>query len=134
MSFDWKQYLTLAEHIAPSLASRVPNKTILPALGTEAKLRTSISRAYYSAFSCARAYLESSTGASYRFPGAHTEVRNRFRSMSSRQARQIGADLARLYEDRKKADYDDAVNGLDSTTELALITAHDIIIAVETLT
>lgn len=134
MSFDWKQYLSLAETLAPIETLKLTNRTSLPTLNEEAKLRASISRAYYSAFCCARSYLESATPETYRESGSHTLVRNAYGRMKSKQARQIAADLLRLHEDRKRADYDDSVTGLASVAELALSTAHDIIKAVDMLT
>jgi len=48
MSFDWSEYLSVAQELA-SGANTSANK--------EAKLRSAISRAYYAAFILARSYL-----------------------------------------------------------------------------
>jgi uncharacterized protein (UPF0332 family) len=52
MMFDWSDYLDLANELAGDIASQTTE---------EAKLRSSVSRAYYAAFCKARNYLRSIT-------------------------------------------------------------------------
>jgi len=55
MTFDWSEYLKLAQELA--------GQTVSPA-NEEAKLRSSVSRAYYAAFCKARNYLRDIEGCS----------------------------------------------------------------------
>jgi hypothetical protein len=52
MNFDWSQYLTLAQELAGYSVTA----------HTEAKLRSSVSRAYYAAFCKARDYVRNELG------------------------------------------------------------------------
>ena len=67
MTFDWSEYLKLAQELA--------GQTVSPA-NEEAKLRSSVSRAYYAAFCKARNYLRDIEGHSIpSTPEAHRYVR-----------------------------------------------------------
>lgn len=103
MSFDWADFLTLADALV-----RDPN---LPG-PEEASLRSAISRAYYAAFHIARnfgrdrrEFTPTGTGRD------HWLVMNHFKSSPDRIRRKIGLDLDRLYGNRTSADYDDILAG-----------------------
>lgn len=103
MSFDWADFLTLADALVRDPNSPGPE---------EASLRTAISRAYYAAFRAARnfgrdrgEFTPTETGRD------HWLVMNYFRSSPDRICRKIGLNLDRLYDNRTSADYDDVLAG-----------------------
>lgn len=103
MSFNWADFLTLAEALL-----RDPNSP-----GPEgASLRSAISRAYYAAFRVARnfgrdrgEFIPAETGQDHRI------VQNHFKSSPERTRKKIGVNLQRLYDYRNNADYDDVLTG-----------------------
>ena len=129
MTFDWSEYLNLAQELAGDAASS-PNE--------EAKLRSSVSRAYYAAFCKARNHLRDIDGnriLSVDPPkvNVHTYVRNQFKNRSDKSRKKIGNDLNRLRLRRNKADYEDAVPGLSQLTTASLKATHAVISALNTL-
>ena len=108
MSFDWADYLKLAEALTRDPASPGPE---------EASLRTAISRAYYAA------YRSASTLAAGRgeiiptgLASDHGLVINHFRNATDPVRQKIGASLSRLRGNRNKADYDDVFRGQPADT------------------
>ncbi len=94
MSFDWVEYLDLAEELA--------GYPVNPA-SQEAKLRSSISRAYYAAFSKARNYLRDIEGLSLSGTGEdHRRVREEFKNSPDRVRKKIGNDVDHLRTSRTK--------------------------------
>jgi len=125
MMFDWSDYLDLAKELAGLTASQATE---------EAKLRSSVSRAYYAAFCKARNYLRDIEGRSIPSTGdAHVFVRDEFRYSADRLRRKIGKNLNRLRIDRNKVDYDDSVTGLSSMATMDLTIALKVISALNTL-
>jgi uncharacterized protein (UPF0332 family) len=119
MMFDWSDYLDLAKELAGRMASHATE---------EAKLRSSVSRAYYAAFCKARNYLRDIEGRSIPSTGdAHVFVRDEFRHSADRLRRKIGNNLNRLRIDRNKVDYDDSVTGLSSMATMDLTIALKVI-------
>jgi len=119
MSFDWTEYLALAQDLA---GQRVTPPTV------EAKLRSAISRAYYAAFCKARNHLRDREGHDIPTTGeAHVKVRDIFRDSPYRQRKSIGTTLNRLREDRRKADYDDSIRNLPDITTKALTECNKIL-------
>ena len=108
MKFDWSGYLDLANELA-IVSDRDSVKTI------EAKLRSSISRAYYAAFCLARNYLRDYlddtrlSKARVDYVNEHQYVAEEFKNYDSRNTNmiEIGKSLSRLRALRNKADYDD---------------------------
>ena len=103
MSFNWADFLTLADALARDPNSPGPE---------EASLRSAISRAYYAAFRVARnfgwdrgEFTPTETGQD------HWLVMNHFRSSPDRIRRKISLDLDRLYDNRTSADYNDVLAG-----------------------
>lgn len=124
MSFDWSQYLNLAQELAGELT--LSNR--------EARLRSSVSRAYYAAFCTGRNHLRDREGDTIPLGGqSHIYVRDQFRNSANRVRKQIGEYLNRLRIRRNKADYDDTVPGLSSMTKVALKFATAIISGVRGL-
>ncbi len=119
MSFDWLAYLNLAQELAGQATSRS---------NREAKLRSAISRAYYSVFCQARNHLRDKEGHSIPFGmNPHEYVRDQFVKSADKARKGVGVNLNRLRIDRNKADYDDTVAGLSATTKKSLRRAKQII-------
>lgn len=112
MSFDWEEYLKLAEALQAD-----PN-TPGPA---EAALRAATSRAYYAAFKCALNFA-CSEGFEPTYSGNdHWNVRRHFRDYKpNKTRRKISVELGRLYDNRRKADYSDTLS--TSANTLAYLT------------
>jgi len=107
MTFDWSEYLKLAQELAGDDTTSA---------NEEAKLRSSISRAYYAAFCKARNYLRDVENQNIPRSGqAHTYVCGKFADSYDRTRAKIGTNLKRLKQYRKQADYEDYV----TTTELS---------------
>lgn len=108
MSFDWADYLTLADALSHNPGVPGPE---------EASLRTAISRAYYAAYRSAlntvvaRREINPTGQAS-----DHSLIINHFRKANDQKRKKIGADLSRLRNNRNKADYDDVLIGRPADT------------------
>lgn len=111
MSFDWREFLNLAKELC--------GQQCAPA-SADAKLRTSISRAYYGAFCHARNYLRDVEGLRVpEGPEAHGFVIDAFTGKSDKALRRVGTRLDRLRVDRNKVDYEDEVSGLQPMSVVA---------------
>lgn len=125
MSFDWSEYLELAQELAGEGASPTSE---------EAKLRSSVSRAYYAAFCKARNHLRDIERQTIPKGGkVHAYVRNQFKDSTDRPRKKIGNDLDRLRLRRNKADYDDYVSGLSQMAVASLKSTQDVISTLNTL-
>lgn len=125
MSFDWLEYLDLAQQLTRSTTG--PSSR-------EARLRSAISRAYYAAFCKARNHLlKKGPIPNEKKINMHKYVREQFMGSPDKARKKIGADLNRLRTDRNKADYWDIVAGLHGTTERALKQSERIIFKLGTL-
>ena len=117
MSFDWSEFLRVAKELRSQDSHRIDR---------EAELRSSISRAYYAAFKsafnflrdvdCDRLLSES--------PRIHGYVQDTFEQSHDMDRRSVGIRLKRLHEWRKKADYNDQMTGLQSTTDSSILLAE----------
>ena len=120
MSFEWSQYLRLADWLAVNPSSGGND---------EASQRSAISRAYYAAYCSARNQLESS--GERRRSGGHDDHRELStylqRSYKTTPRAKAGLRLGRLYRARCQADYDNSISNLPATTQDALATARDIL-------
>jgi len=110
MSFDWIEYFKLAKELAGE-SDDPPNE--------EAKLRSSISRAYFAAHGKTRKYLlQAKKYASIPEDiSAHSFVINHFRGSADIVQRKFGSDLNHLHKLRKIADYDEVIENIKSTTQ-----------------
>jgi uncharacterized protein (UPF0332 family) len=136
MKFNWAEYLELAKELADitSTISSDSETDSKPRI-SEAKLRSSISRAYYAAFCIARNYLrdvlheprlsKARTGDT----NEHQFVADEFRYNKSKNKKmiEIGNDLGRLRQSRNKADYDDTIYTLEKDMKFSLKIAQNII-------
>lgn len=120
MSFDWSHYLDLAKELHTG-SSGSPIE--------EAKLRSTISRAYYAVFCVARNYLRVHKPSIYIPPTgrAHRVVRETFENGPNSDWKSIGITLGRLKNRRTLADYEDTVTGLSSLAQVSLRFADDAI-------
>lgn len=125
MSFDWSEYLTLAQELA-STSTNSPIK--------EAKLRSAISRAYYASFCKARNLLISKEGPIPYGVNVHWYVVDKFETSSQAVYQTIGQFLHHLRSTRNIIDYKDKFHGdLLSTTKGVLVEAEEVIRLLGTL-
>ncbi len=118
MSFNWSEYLTLAQELAGRVAGS----------SQEARFRSAISRAYYGAFCSTKNYLKNHDYDIPKSGEAHKVVRDILANMKGQIFKQIESNLARLWKDRKNADYEDQFPGvLDKTTKKDLYFAQEVI-------
>lgn len=113
MPFDWNKYLTLAEELAQRNMD-------------EASMRTSVSRAYYSAFHDALSRAEQKCGPK-QGGNSHQWCWDRYIYTPDATCNQLGIDGGRLKAKRVKADYDaETIRRLDEFVERALTDARDL--------
>lgn len=124
MSFDWSDYLRLANELAPRPIN---------AATQEAKLRCAISRAYYANYCKARNHLRDDQGQVIPAHDAHRYVIDTLLNSTERNRRDLGKDLNRLRIDRIKADYYDEFNGVAAQTEVVLMLAEKLISKLDSL-
>ena len=118
MSFDWTQFLNIADHLY-----RNPINSDL----YEANYRTVIGRAYYASYWTVRKYLVDVYGATINKNSAHSDVINSLNNLGHK-ARNIREDLKSLLDYRKIADYEDEiVIRFDDTAIESIELANDII-------
>ncbi len=125
MSFDWTEYL----HLAQEMAGQATQPST-----EEAQLRSAISRAYYALFCKARNHLRDVE--QHRIPPdslAHHYVQTQFRNSRSTVRREIGRNLNRLRTVRNEVDYDDAVPALPTLTLAMLRLASRSMFLLDTL-
>jgi uncharacterized protein (UPF0332 family) len=125
VTFDWSEYLKLALELA--------GQALTPA-NKEAKLRSSVSRAYYAAFCKARNYLRDIEGHLIPFgPEAHQYVCDEFKKSADKLRRKIGWELDQLRTRRNRVDYQDSVTGLPSMARVSLKSTQDVISILSTI-
>ena len=113
MSFDWCEYLNLAEQLAGSATTSV---------SLEAKQRSAVSRSYFAAYCTARNYLEDAD--EVQFPSSSDAQRIVIATLEGSSQgsprRAVGQNLRRLKNRRNTADYDDMVPGIAKMTQDSL--------------
>jgi uncharacterized protein (UPF0332 family) len=98
----------------------------------EAKLRSSISRAYYAAFCIARNHLKDVEQKPIPDESVHSYVISQFYSLGKRNnGKKLALELRRLRNHRNRADYDDSISGLSSMSQDALIRAERVILYIK---
>jgi uncharacterized protein (UPF0332 family) len=120
MSFDWSDFLKLAESLA-----RAERASSLE----EAALRSAVSRAYYAAFCLSRNYARDRGRIALTGQARdHGIVKDYFKYSRVRDHKKIGTKLDRLRDNRNCADYDDDLRGnLRALTQFSLAEARDIL-------
>lgn len=124
MSFNWSEYLGLAQQLA--------GKAQISAT-QESRLRSAISRAYYAAFILARNYLRDEESISIPRQEGHKYVIDQFNNDADPTRRGIGESLKRLRYNRNKADYDDTFPNLPTITKRMLKLANKTISDIQSL-
>lgn len=118
MNFDWNEYLYLAKELSGD-KDYLSNK--------EARERSAISRAYYSAIIQARAKVCLINGEKFPRKNTHAWTIGKFISHANPQAKSIGSRLKRLKKRRERADYDDHIRNRESELRSALLEAEKLI-------
>ncbi len=118
MSFNWSEYLGLAQQLA--------GKANISAT-QESRLRSAISRSYYGAFIQARNYLRDKESLPIPSQNTHQYVIDRFKNSNDPERTSIGIGLQRLRYRRNRADYEDTFNNLPVITKKSLKLAAQII-------
>jgi hypothetical protein len=122
VSFDWREYVSLAHQLAQKVA---------PSTSDEACLRAAISRGYYGSHCSARALLVARREATLKGTGEdHFIVIRAFKRHRSDKRRRLGVQLERLYLDRCLADYENEIPGLEKRAAAALALADEILRAI----
>ena len=125
MSFDWTEYLNLAETL-------VREKAIFT--NEEACLRAAISRAYYSAFCAARNRARDLDGLAVTNATAdHGLVKQHYQAATDRRRKKIGTWLDRLRLNRNHVDYEDSVSQVDALCNSSLAQARNVLNELKTL-
>lgn len=109
MSFNWTEFLTLAEALQSDPDSPGP---------PEAALRSAASRAYYAAFHCALDFA-TREGFTPTYTGEdHSRIQDHFRRRKppGEARRKIAQELNRAYDHRRKADYRDTLGTTSAET------------------
>ncbi len=133
MTFDWVDYLNLAVY----LRGEAKNDSSM----NEAMHRTSISRAYYSSFNLIKNCLISMGEILGRGAEVHKEIQTIFEDLSKqemdsirrRNLIEISNELGVLRSFRNKADYNNAVFGMDKLVEASIIRAQKVKALVQAL-
>lgn len=112
MSFDWKEYLTLAQELS--------------ARADEASKRTAISRAYYFAYHLALSRAEKNRCVFNRLAPAHKQCWEKYQASSDSSCATVGIMGDRLKRSRAKADYNPLFPGIDYQLKMVLIWTKDI--------
>ena len=103
MSFDWPDYLTLAQALSG-------NERATPT--EEARLRAALSRAYYAVYGPAKLVAKARDEyVPQRFETWHQSLIRHFKASSDRTRKSIGANLERMQKNRERADYERNFNG-----------------------
>lgn len=129
MKFDWSNYLEVAETLYNEVIS-TSNQANSASIN-EAKVRSCISRAYYSAFCLTRNYLRDFEGYSnlktLKF-SVHEYVIEELRNSKKRDFKNLGIILERLREYRVEVDYQDMVSfNLISKAKIAIVDAKKVV-------
>jgi uncharacterized protein (UPF0332 family) len=116
MSFNWEHYLSLAK-VMKEAASQITEGNAEQQGFREACLRSAISRSYYGVFCEARNLLVKH-GIRIREVDVHKFVREKYLNAGDAHVKKVGANLLRLWGDRKIADYDDE---MDTETDVEVV-------------
>ena len=101
MSFNWLNYLTLAEHLMDHVTS-LPDE--------EACYRSIVSRAYYAVYCQIRNYVQDTDGTIFSH-NPHSELQNYLQKHPHCLRKSIGNRLEMLRDHRNQADYDNQLQG-----------------------
>jgi hypothetical protein len=121
VSFDWSEYLALAEDLCGVPISGAP-------AGTDAGQRSGVSRAYYASFILARNRLRDVDRVQIpQLGNVHRFVADHYENHTDPVRVQIGIELRRLRTARNRRDYDDVVGQLPTLATRSLTRAAQIV-------
>ncbi|MEA2236993.1 MAG: hypothetical protein QOC81_1717 [Thermoanaerobaculia bacterium] len=123
MSFDWSDFLPLAEDLTAAG----------PDANREAYLRTAISRAYYAAFGVGRQRARGARLATRRSAAEHGEIAAFYTKQYGETGEKIAITLGRLRNRRNAADYDDDFVDIEDICLLSIEDARDLLRILATL-
>ena len=125
MSFDWREYLVLAEALLQA-RTRLAQE--------EACCRTAVSRAYYAGYGVARTRARDQDGLQLPATGdAHQRVITHYRQGPSALHRAVGNNLRRLRRVRNRADYDDQLEQPVAVAQFAVRRARQVVAQLQAL-
>ena len=125
MSFDWREYLVLAEALLQA-RTRLAQE--------EACCRAAVSRAYYAGYGVARNRARDQDGLQLPATGeAHQRVITHYRQGPSALHRAVGNNLRRLRRVRNRADYDDQLDRPVALAEFAVRRARQVVTQLQAL-
>ena len=126
MSFNWAEFLTLADALLRDPNSPGPE---------EAALRSAISRAYYAAFCSGRNFARDKENFVPQGTAEdHKRLSVHFRKNRDRTRKKIATDLNRLRDYRNRADYDDVLPGRPiSLAQSSVAVARNVLKALNSL-
>ena len=123
MSFDWSEYLNLAQELAGQATG--PSSQ-------EAKLRSAVSRAYYAAFYAATALLLGEGLDFGKHSGVIAAVHQKY-VRTGRLEKRYGKDLNWLFELRGVGDYGVKIHVPNEEADKAIEVAEDFVEAIKLL-
>jgi len=123
MSFDWREFLTIAEALAE----------LDLGVSSEALSRSAVSRAYYACFGAARSQASVLRAATRKSSAEHGELATFYAKRFGEAGEQIGVLLNRMRTFRNAADYDVALEDAEAVRQIALKDAHNFIQLLATL-
>jgi hypothetical protein len=116
MTFDWNEYLTLAQFLQRHSEAGI---------NQESAHRSAVSRAYFAAFCHARNYARDRHGLNLTYTGDdHSLVMRHFRF---RKAKGVAIKLDMLRKWRNRCDYEDSVDDLSIILASAILEAQKVI-------
>jgi len=119
MSFDWREYLALAEALVQGRTTLAPE---------EACCRAAISRAYYAVYGVARTQARDHAGLQVPATSdAHQQVGVHYRTGPTPRHRAIGEHLRQLRRARNRADYADQLARPVATAQWAVRQARQVL-------
>ena len=125
MSFDWREYLVLAEALLQA-RTRLAQE--------EACCRAAVSRAYYAVYGVARNRARDQDGLQLPATGdAHQRVITHSRQGPSALHRTVGNTLRRRRRVRNRADYDDQLEQPVALAEFAVRRARQVVTQLQAL-
>ena len=125
MSFDWREYLLLAEALLQARTSLAQE---------EACCRAAVSRAYYAVYGVARNRARDQDGLQLPATGdAHQRVITHYRQGPSALHRAVGDTLRRLRRVRNRADYDDQLEQPVAVAQFAVRRARQVVAQLQAL-
>jgi len=123
MSFDWREFLTIADALAE----------LRIGVSQEALFRSAVSRAYYAAFGAARAQAGVLRASTRKSAAEHGELAAFYTKRFGEAGEQIAVLLNRMRTFRNAADYDAMFDDAGAICDITLKDAHSLLNLLATL-